>query len=111
MKITIVENSIDANDLKEKLAAKFPEYKVSFRTKKLINVAKTSSVGAVVMVRKTSLIINGNFPSAGASIIFSLCLVLLGFLIPLIVYFAVYHKKMKAVEKEVVDFVKETYNI
>ncbi|MBT5401867.1 MAG: hypothetical protein HOL28_00320 [Crocinitomicaceae bacterium] len=111
MKIAIAESSIDANELKTKIEAKFPDYKLSFRNKSLINVAKTSSIGCTVLVRKKSLIINGNFPSAGGAMLFMLCLLLLGILIPLIIYLSVFHKKMKAVEKEVVAFVKEEYNL
>lgn len=111
MKINIAENSIDANDLKAKLEAKFPDYKLSFRSKNLINIAKSSSVGCTVLVRKKSLIINGNFPSMGASMVFMLCVVLLGFIIPLIIYFAAFHTKMKVVEKEVVAYVKQEYNL
>ena len=111
MKLDIQENSISIEDLKSKLAEKFPQYKISLRNKMLINVAKTNTIGCVVMVHKKKLIINGNFPTMGASIAFSVFLVLLGILIPLIIYFAVFHKKMKAVEKEVLDFVKQEYNL
>jgi len=45
MKIAIAESSIDANELKAKIEGKFPDYKLSFRNKSLINVAKTSSIG------------------------------------------------------------------
>lgn len=41
--------------------------------------------------------------------IFVLVLLLTGFLIPLIIYFAVFHKDMKAVEKEVADLIQEKY--
>ncbi len=111
MKIDIQENSINIIALKVKLAEKFPQYKISLRNKMLINVAKTNTVGCVVMVHKNKLIVNGNFPTMGASIAFSVFLVLLGIIIPLIIYFAVFHKKMKEVEKEVVDFVKKEYNL
>jgi hypothetical protein len=41
--------------------------------------------------------------------IFTLLMVGLGILIPLIIYYLVFHKKMKVVEKEVGEFIKEEY--
>lgn len=111
MKITIAENSIDINELKGKLETKFPQFKHSFRNKLIINIAQTSIVGCTVMVHKKKLLINGNFPSMTSQIVFTICLILLGVIIPLIIYFAVFHKKMKAVENEVAAFIKSEYNL
>jgi hypothetical protein len=41
--------------------------------------------------------------------LFALTLILLGVLIPIIVYFAVFNKNMKAMEKEIGDFLQEEY--
>lgn len=108
MRVPITQ-SVNAEDLKNALAAKFPQYKVFMRNKSIIVIQKSGSVGTTVLVGSKALVINGNFPTIGGSLLFVLCCVLLGFLIPLIVYFAAFHGKMKAVEKEVAGFVQQEY--
>jgi len=111
MKLKIKEDSISVVDLKEAVGKRFEgTYKISDRNKGMIAVAKSKSIGAVILVQKKSVIVNGNFPTMAGQMIFMLLLVLLGILIPLLVYFIVFHKKMKAVEKEVVAFLKEHYS-
>ncbi len=111
MKLRIKEDSIDASQLKEVVTKQFEGiYKISDRSKGLIAVAASKNIGAVILVRKKSIIVNGNFPTAGRQMVFTLVLLLLGILIPLLVYFLVFHKKMKVVEKDVVAFLKEHYS-
>ena len=110
MKINIQENAIDPNELKDALTKHFEgKYKVSNRSPKLLVVAQDNTIGTTILVRKNSLIVNGNFSTMGMQILFTLVLLLLGILIPLILYFALLHKKMKAVEKEVSTFITENY--
>lgn len=109
MKVPISPNSVRAEDLKNALQAKFPHYKVFMRGKNIIVVQKSGAIGTTVLVGSKGLTINGNFPTMGGSLLFVLCCVLLGILIPLIVYFAAFHGKMKAVEREVAGFVQQQY--
>ncbi len=109
MKIIIDPNSVQYLELKEKLEVRFPEYEFNMRGKGLLIVKKTSSIGANILVRKNKIQVGGNFPTMGGTIMFVLSLVLLGFLIPLIIYFSVFHKKMKAVEKEIGAYIQEEY--
>jgi len=110
MKLKIKEGSIDAAQLKEAVTKHFDgTYVISDRSKGLIAVAASKNIGAVILVRKKSIMVNGNFPSMGRQMVFTLLVVLLGFLIPLLVYFLVFHKKMKVVEKDVAAFLKEHY--
>lgn len=111
MKFNIEPNNIDLEVLKTKLEDKFPDYKLSMRNKAILNVAKTSSIGCIVILQKKKIIINGNFPTMKSNIIFTVCMVMLGILIPIIVYFAVFHKKMKAVEKEIAEYIRQEYNL
>jgi len=111
MRLKIKEGSIDANQLKEVVATRFEgTYEISTRSNGLITVAASKNIGAVIMVRKKSILVNGNFPTMGRQMVFTLLIVLLGFIIPLLIYFLVFHKKMKAVEKDVVAFLKEHYS-
>jgi len=110
MKLKIKEGAIDAAQLKEVVTKQFEgTYTISERSNGLITVAASKNIGAVILVRKKSIIVNGNFPTMGRQMAFTLLVVLLGFLIPLLVYFLVFHKKMKVVEKDVVAFLKEHY--
>ena len=111
MKLKIKEDSVDAAQLKEAVAAHFEgTYEISDRSKGVIAVAATKNIGALIVVRKKSVIVNGSFPTMGRQMAFTLIVVLLGFLIPLLVYYMVFHKKMKAVETEVVAFLKQHYS-
>ena len=110
MKIKIKENAIDINELKSALSEKFAnEYQIGFRKRNILTVAKSKTIGALVVVKKDRIHIHGNFPSMAAHIIFTLSVVFLAILIPLLLYFLLFHKKMKAVEKEVGQFIKENY--
>lgn len=110
MRIKIQENAINIDDLKQKLVERFSgKYDISNRDKNILVVAESKTIGALVIPLKKSIAINGNFPTMKGQMIFTILMVALGILIPLIVYFAVYHKKMKAVETEVAEFIKSYY--
>lgn len=109
MKFNIEPNSVQYPDLREKLTTRFPEYSFDMRGKNLLIAKKTSAIGANILIRKSKIIVAGNFPTMGGTILFTLTLVLLGFLIPLIVYFTVFHKKMKELEKEIGAYLQEEY--
>ena len=110
MKIAITPGSVSYPELEEKLSQQFPAYEFNMRGKQFLVGKKTSTVGTNIVIRKNKLQVVGNFPTVGGAILFSLCLVLLGILIPLIVYFSVFHKKMKAMEAEIGDYLKTEYS-
>ncbi len=109
MKINIKPDSVKWEDVKEKLQAQFPAYTVKQRSKGFLIVAKSGSIGANVLVRKKNIMVAGNFPTMAGSMVFMLSIVFLGVLLPLIVYFAAFHSKMKALENEVGAWLKEAY--
>ncbi len=110
MKIKIKENVLTREELKRTLSEKFNDkYSLSYRGKYMIVVARTKIIGCTVMIHKNNIIVNGNFSTMKAQIIFTLLFVLLGIVIPLIVYFIVFHKKMKVVEEEVGQYIKNNY--
>lgn len=111
MKIDFQPNSISYDELKGKLEAKFPEYKFTMRGKNLLIGSKSNTVGANIAIRKKKIFVAGNFPTLGGSILFAVSIVLLGVLIPLIVYFAAFHSKMKAFEKEIGEYIQEEVDI
>lgn len=110
MKLKIRENSISIDDLNSTLSEHFSsKYDVIKRNKVMLGVTKTKNIGAVVIPNKKWIAVNGNFPTMERQMIFTVLMVALGILIPLIVYFVFYHKKMKAVENEVGEFLKTHY--
>ncbi|PKP21669.1 MAG: hypothetical protein CVU05_06240 [Bacteroidetes bacterium HGW-Bacteroidetes-21] len=109
MKIQIQPDSINWEEVKVKLETKFPEYKVKTRTKGFLIVAKSGTIGTNVLVRKKAIQVAGNFPTMGGSMIFVLSILLLGVLIPIIIYFAAFHSKMKKLETEVGEYLKQEY--
>ena len=111
MRFKIEPDSINFDEMKSKLEAKFPEYKFKVRQKNFLVAAKSGTVGTNILLRKNRLIVVGNFPTTGGSIIFALLVVLLGVIIPLIVYLIVFQSKMKKLEKEIADYLAEEYKL
>jgi len=107
MKIDIQPGAITFEDLQAKLEQKFPNYEFKVRSKNFLVAAKSKSIGTNILLRKKKIQVVGNFPTMGGQMLFVLCILLLGFLIPLIVYFAAFHGKMKSLEKEVGAYIQE----
>lgn len=111
MRFNIEPNSVTYEELQTKLQAKFPDYSFKMRGKQFLVASKSKSIGANIVIRKSKMNVVGNFPTMGGTMIFVLCIVLLGFLIPLIVYFVAFHSKMKVLEKEIGAYLEEEYGI
>lgn len=108
MKIPI-QNPPSLKSLRTDLHAQFPDYEMTVRGDKFLVVKKNSTCGVNVIIRKDKLIVNGNFPTMTGQLIFTLTFILLGIIIPLIIYFFTFHKKFKAMEKEVGTFLENKY--
>jgi len=92
---------LDPDTLMAQLQQALPEYKFTKRTKKFFVAEKTAAVGANVVVNNNKVAVVPNFPNMGLQMVFILCVVFLGILIPLIVYFVTVHGKQKAAAAEV----------
>lgn len=111
MKVKINPGSVSLEELKSKLSAKFPEYKFKDFNRLMFIAQKSGSVGANVVLKKERIVIAGNFPTMGGRILFALCLVLLGILIPLVIYLIVFHSKFTKFEKELGAYIQQEYGI
>ena len=110
MKIKIKENAIQATELKNTLLEAFSsDYQVIAKNPSMIVIAKTKIIGVKVFPRENSLLVVAGFPTTGVQLIFTLLFILLGIIIPLLIYFLVLHHKMKAFENEVATFIKQNY--
>ena len=92
---------LDPETLMAQLQQALPHYKFTKRSKKFFVAEKTAAVGANVVVAKNKVNVVPNFPNMGLQMVFVLCVVFLGILIPLIVYFVTVHGKQKAAAAEV----------
>ncbi|MFI5202963.1 MAG: hypothetical protein ACHQF2_00585 [Flavobacteriales bacterium] len=110
MKIQITKDFTIA-DAKQKVEAAFPNYTTSIRQGRILVVKKSGSAAALILPGKKGTVrINEGFPSMGQQMVFTFSLILLGILIPLIIYFAAYFPGQKAVRNEMAEFLKKEYN-
>jgi hypothetical protein len=84
------------------LSKELPQYRYSVRLGKFVDVKQGFFVGASVIPKKDGVIVNGNFPSPGASMSFTLILLGTGILIGLILWLAVWRGGQNVVRDEVV---------
>ena len=95
-------------ELKALLEQRLPQYKYSFRGKLLI-CEKSSFIGAVIAPRKGSVIINGNFPSMGATLLFVMLVIFTGVIIGLLIWVAAWKSGQDKVRDEVEGVLKAAY--
>ena len=96
--------------IKQTLEQRLPHYKYSFRGKMVI-AGKTSFVGAVCLPKKDGIIINGNFPSMGATFIFMILLFGTGFLIGLLIWLVAWKGGQDKVRDEVQGVLQQAFGV
>ena len=106
-----INTTLTFDEIKNKLANQFNEYELKMRGQQFLVVKKNKTCGVNILVRKGKMIVNGNFPSMGAQLIFTFTFILLGIIPPLIIYYFTFHKKFKVMEQEVGGFLKNEYGI
>ncbi|AEA45318.1 hypothetical protein Fluta_3346 [Fluviicola taffensis DSM 16823] len=105
-----VEQAYTLAELKPKLEAAFPEYTVKFRGPKVLVIGEGKVGGAqIVGEKKGHVRIFEGFPTMGGQMLFALSLVLLGVLIPFIVFLTAIKPKQVKVRDEVADFLRKEY--
>lgn len=109
MKIKLASNVPSNQDLVALLSEKLPKYKYSVRVGRFVDCKKSFFIGASVIPRKDGLVVNGNFPSAGASITFTLFMLGTGILIGLIVWLAAWRNSQNAVRDEIGKLLEANY--
>lgn len=110
MKLKIKDNSIAIEDIYNSLTDEFKnKYNISYKGKYKIVIAADKVIGCTIIFTKDSMYINGSFTTITYQIIFLVLFIILGFLIPILIYFFVFHKKMKLIENEIVQFIQNKY--
>lgn len=109
MKVQITKD-FDINRFKSEVEQNLPDYKTHMRGKNILVVEKSGTAAALVVKGRGGFVrVNEGFPSMGGQMLFTLCLILLGILIPLIIYFAAFYSKQKAVRDDVANLVRRIY--
>lgn len=88
---------------KQFLETRLPQYKYSFRAGRMVDVQKSFLVGATITPKKDGLVINGNFPSVSAGMVWVIILFGTGFLVGLILWFALWKGAQDKVRDEVAE--------
>ncbi|MBU0763840.1 MAG: hypothetical protein KJ607_03280 [Bacteroidetes bacterium] len=109
MKIPIHSEFINIEELRAKLEKKFPGFETQKSSENALFIKKSKAIGAAVILKKKKIVIEGNFPHLWQQLLFLFLLLFTLFLIVLIVYLLTYHKKMKRLEREIGDFLKNEY--
>lgn len=105
-----INQAFTMEEIKPKLEAAFPEYKVKFRGPKVLIISKNSTAATQLMGgQKGKCMVSEGFATLGGQFLFVITLLLLGILIPLIVYFAAFYPGQKQVTKEVAEFIRKEY--
>lgn len=105
----LIRNQVTIDQVRERITQQFPNYQCSMRNSRILVVKKSGSAAALVMVGNGKITVNEGFPSMGGQMLFTLSVLLLGILIPIIVYYAAFFPAQKAVRNEIGAFVQATF--
>jgi hypothetical protein len=92
-----------------RLKSKFPGYAFSGKTDRLIIASKSKLIGANIILGFESISVKGNFPSIGTQFLFTFFTLMLGVIIPIIIYFVYFKKEFKAFEAEIGEYLNTEY--
>ena len=95
--------------IKSALERRLPKYKYNIRLGRFVDAKQSFLIGASVLPKKDGLVVNGNFPSAGASMFFTLFMLATGILIGLILWLAVWRGSQNKVRDEVAAQLKDEF--
>ncbi|MGE0397443.1 MAG: hypothetical protein AB7T06_12025 [Kofleriaceae bacterium] len=93
--------------VKQFLEARRPQYKYGFRAGRMVDVQKSFLIGATITPKKDGLVINGNFPSVGASLVWVIIIFGSGVLIGLILWLALWKGAQDKVRDDVAQAFKD----
>ena len=97
-------------ELMPKLQERFPEYQFSFRGPKVIVIGRGKIAGALIVGEKKKFVrINEGFPTMGGQLLFLFSILMLGVLIPFVVYLAAMKPKQVKLRNNVADYIRMEY--
>lgn len=105
MKVPINNTTPDFDTLKQNLLENFPSYSFFERSKNYLVAKKNKIIGANIIADKKNIYVIGNIPSRLGNFLLIFIVLLLGIIIPIILYFIFIHFKMRRFEKEIASFI------
>ncbi len=109
--IVKLSQPINIDELYEKLKTQFPNYEVSYFQKKILKVKASGSTAAIINMRGKNMKIFGDFGTNEARVLFTLLMLALGIIIPLIIFLIVFMPKQNKMRDEVANFIKKEYSL
>lgn len=109
-----ITKELNLEDLKSILERDHPGIKCTWRGKKVLIVSEpavSKSAAAQVMAGKKKATIVEAFSTMGGQMAFVFSILLLGILIPFMVYLIAYKPKQKAICNKVADVVRANYGV
>lgn len=94
--------------IKQTLEQRLPQYKYSFRGS-IVVCAKSSATGAMVVPKKDGIIVNGNFPSMGVTLLWTLFMIFTGILPGLLLWLIVWKGGQDKVRDEVMAVLGQAF--
>lgn len=105
-----VEKPYTLAELKPQLEARFPEYKITFRGPKVLVIGQGKIAGAQIIGEKKKFArVQESFPTMGGQMLFIFCVLLLGVMIPFIIFLTTMKPKQVKVRDAVADFIRQEY--
>ncbi|MEA3448291.1 MAG: hypothetical protein U9Q98_07580 [Bacteroidota bacterium] len=101
MKLKQSGNKLSVKQLEEAIKRAHPHIAIKRRSGSLTTVKKNKAIGTEVYAGKNNIHIKAAWASPGARILFWISLILLGIIIPLIIYLTCFRPKMKRLEKQI----------
>ena len=92
--------SINSEEISVLISESSPDVTCAAKGEYFCSAARSSRLGATIQIRYDTVTVKGGFPTFLGQALFSLFVVGLGVIPPLIVYYFTFHLKMKAFEKE-----------
>lgn len=96
--------------IKQTLEQRLPQFKYSFRGN-IIVCEKSSFIGAMVVPKKDGVVINGNFPTMGATLVYVILLFGTGILIGLLIWLIAWKGGQDKVRDEVQAALAAAYGV
>lgn len=109
MRFTFIEN-IDKENLITDLRDDFPNYKISLIGKKVIEVQKDDTTAAHITINKNVMDVKGALPENTVKVLFIIIAILMGFIIPLLIYVIAFQPAQTRFEKVVCDYIVQRSN-
>ncbi len=110
MKIHINPEAVDFENLKHHLVNEFPRIRFWELPNNFILAEKNNLVGCYIVKKKKSIRIISGFPCMRANIIAIIIVVLGGFIVPLALYFTIFHPKQSKLKRQLGETIAQKYS-